>query len=249
MKQQTIHEQVHYRDIAAGLKTGDLALFHGNSWISKAIQRLTGNPYSHVGMIVRVQDLQEYATEEYDLYGADPDEVYFFESTLRRESLPDLLSKMWDMREHDHAVHPGVQLVSLKDAFCYYDCQKIGTFNIRKLTVDGEMKFERLWGFMNEVDARPFPKMVVMLAHWIEGLLGIPCSFTTFFCAELVAKSYEALGLLVIHRHKNPANSYSPSSFSSSNKKLGLEMGGELGDELVIILDDCPDGSSGGGEK
>ena len=70
-----------------------------------------------------------------------------------------------------------------------------------------------------------------------------------FFCAELVAKSYEALGLLIIDSQHKPANAYSPSSFSSSNKHLDLEMGGELGDELVIILDDCPEGSSGGGKK
>jgi hypothetical protein len=239
MKKKTKHETVHYREIAPELKTGDLALFHGNSWISKAIQRFTRNPYSHVGMIVRVQDLQEYATEEDDLYGADPEEVYFFESTLRRESLPDLLIKK--------QVHPGVQLVSLREAFCYYDCQQIGTFNIRQLSVEGDLFYQRLWEYMKDVDARPFPKMVVMLAHWIEGLLGIPCSFSTYFCAELVAKSYEALGLLELHAGHNPANSYSPSKFSSSYKKLDLKLGGKLGDEIVILLDDCPPDSFGGG--
>lgn len=221
---------VHYDDVAPTLQTGDVALFHGNSWISKAIQKATGNPYSHVGMVVRIQDVDPGGS----IVGADPDKVYFFESTLRRESLPDYLDHFYDIEKGEPPTHPGVQLVLLRDAFSHYDCQKVGTFNVRRLrgARTPEMR-GALSIFMRQVDRRPFPKLVQMLAHWLEGLFGWPCSLNTFFCAELVAASYQHMGILPgIH----PPNHYAPGDFSSERDGLPLEGGYEMGDEVVVVL-------------
>lgn len=109
-------DAVHYDDISAELQTGDLALFHGNSWISRGIQRATRNPYSHVGLTVRYADISDLG--DGPLRGGNDDEVYFFESNLARESLPDLLDPVWDQRHGTHEIHSGVQLVPLRDAFC-----------------------------------------------------------------------------------------------------------------------------------
>lgn len=222
---------VKYQDIEPKLKTGDVALFHGNSWISKGIQAVTRNPYSHVGMVVRLRDI-----DPNNSLGGDPDRAWFFESTLRRESLPDLLDEVQpDTKEHK--VHAGVQLVLLEDAFSHYDCQKVGTFNIRQLEQfdPGPEVWTALRQLMETVDRRPFPKISVMASHWLEGTFNIRCSLNTFFCAELVARCYMAMSLLDPKKH--PPNYYAPKSFAPEFKHLALPQPTHLGPVQIVALD------------
>ncbi|NND03989.1 MAG: hypothetical protein HKN91_14505 [Acidimicrobiia bacterium] len=229
---------VHFDDAAPHLQTGDLALFHGNSWISRGIQRATRSPYSHIGMVVRYSDIARHGGGP--LLAARDDEVYFFESMLARQSLPDMLDPVWDEERHAHETHSGVQLVSLRDAFCTYDSQKLGAFSIRRLQVPDRSRLDlaALRDLMDTIDKKPYPRGAVVVAHWIEGRLGIPAAFNDFFCAELVALCYEALGLLTINVHHNPANKYSPGEFSS-HQGINLHLDAELEAERVITVDDC----------
>lgn len=233
-------EIVHYDDIAPHLRTGDLALFHGNSWISRGIQRATRSPYSHIGMVVRYRDIKDFGAGE--VRDGDDSMVYFFESMLARESLPDLLDPVYDETNHQHEVHSGVQLVSLRDAFCSYDYQRIGSFSIRHLRLDDRstMDFERLRKLMDTIDKKPYPNGAVVVAHWIQGNLGIKSAFNNFFCAELVALCYEALGLLRIDERRNPANKYSPAAFSSRSGMLDPRLQSALTPEQIVLVDDCP---------
>lgn len=238
-------EVVHYDAFAPQLQTGDLALFHGNSWISRGIQRATRSPYSHIGMIVRYPDIKHYGAGE--LRDAKDDEVYFFESMLARESLPDLLDPVYDEERHEHETHSGVQLVSLRDAFCSYDYQRIGSFSIRQLEVRDRaaLDMERLRELMDSIDKKPYPNGAVVVAHWIQGNLGIPAALNNFFCAELVALCYEAMGLIEIDRRVNPPNKYSPAAFSSSSGILDLRLDAALSPEKIIVVDDCPEVKAG----
>lgn len=253
-----------FDEIAPSLRTGDLALFHGSSWISRTIQRVTGSPFSHVGMIVRYDDIVDRAEDgRPPRDGMEPlefrengrplteeelrAEVWFFESTLASESLPSLLD---EDRRDDEKPHSGVQLVKLRDAFCYYDCQKYGTFNVRQLFVDdpAALDYRRLREFMNETNKKPFPALVVLLAHWITGLLGLPAQLNSYFCAELVAMSYNMLGLLNIDCRQNPANQYSPKRFSAGFEGLHLRLGAFLKPEVIVTVRRCPGDSAGGKE-
>ena len=229
---------LHYDDVAPQLQTGDLALFHGNSWISRGIQRATRSRYSHIGMVVRYSDIVNVG--DGPLLAARHDEVYFFESMLARQSLPDMLDPVWDEKRHAHETHSGVQLVSLRDAFCTYDSQKLGTFSVRRLQVPNreQLDFAALRDLMDTIDKKPYPKGAVVVAHWIEGKLGIPAAFNDFFCAELVALCYEALGLLTLDMRRNPANKYTPGEFSSG-REMELHLGAELDAERVITVDEC----------
>lgn len=238
-------EVVHYDEFAPRLQTGDLALFHGNSWISRGIQRATRSPYSHIGMIVRYGDIRQFGDGE--LRGASDDEVYFFESMLARESLPDLLDPIWDEVRQQHETHSGVQLVSLRDAFCSYDYQRVGSFSIRQLQIENRTVLDMagLRKLMDTIDRKPYPNGAVVVAHWIQGNLGIPAALNNFFCAELVALCYEAMGLIEIDEHRNPANKYSPAAFSSSSGMLDLRLDAVLSPEKVIVVDGCGGDSRG----
>ena len=233
-------EVVHYDDVAPFLRTGDLALFHGNSWISRGIQRATRSPYSHIGMVVRYGDVKEFGAGE--MRAADDSEVYFFESMLARESLPDLLDPVWDGEHQEHEIHSGVQLVSLRDAFCSYDSQRIGSFSIRQLDIgdDVPLDYERLRKLMDSIDKKPYPNGAVVVAHWIQGNLGIKSALNNFFCAELVALCYEALGLIEIDQRR-PANKYSPAAFSSRSGILDPRLQSALSPEQIVVVDDCPE--------
>ncbi len=248
MQRRSLHPQgdaVHYDEIAPALRTGDLALFHGTSWISRGIQRATRSPYSHIGMIVRYGDIKDFGAGE--MRGADDSEVYFFESMMARESLPDLLDPVWDEVRKEHEVHSGVQLVSLRDAFCAYDYQRFGSFSIRQLQLQDRttLDFAGLRNLMDSIDKKPYPNGAVVVAHWIEGNLGIPAALNSFFCAELVALCYEALGLIEIDEHKNPANKYSPAAFSSRSGMLDPRLQSALSPEQIIVVDDCPEVKAG----
>lgn len=236
---------VHYDDIAPDLRTGDLALFHGNSWISRGIQRATRSPYSHIGMIVRYGDIRDFGNGA--MRDAADSEVYFFESMLARESLPDLLDPVYDELRHEHETHSGVQLVSLRDAFCSYDYQRVGSFSVRQLEIEDRsaLDFESLRNLMDRIDKKPYPNGAVVVAHWIQGNLGIKSALNNFFCAELVALCYEALGLLEIDERRNPANKYSPAAFSSRSGMLDPGLQSALSPEKIVVVDDCPEVTKG----
>jgi hypothetical protein len=42
---------VDYAEIRDGIKDGDIVLFRGKSWVSRAIRWVTGSPYSHSGVV------------------------------------------------------------------------------------------------------------------------------------------------------------------------------------------------------
>ena len=46
-----------YEDIRSKLKSGDLLFTSGNYWVSKAIRKLTDSPWSHVGIVFKMEKL------------------------------------------------------------------------------------------------------------------------------------------------------------------------------------------------
>jgi hypothetical protein len=86
---------------------------------------------------------------------------------------------------------------------------------------------------VNEYDGRRFPTSVSLAGHWLRGRVRRGVSYEDIYCAELVALTFQRMGLL---SEKRPANWYDPGRFWSGDR-LALEGGAELGAEVAVTID------------
>lgn len=195
---------IPYETIRSELATGDIVLFAGTGFTSRLIQRATRCRWSHVAMVVHAPDL---------------DMLALWESTTS-SGLEDLRS--------GRAVR-GVQLVPLSDRVRTYD----GAIAVRRLEgvnlgrLDERQKLAEIRG---ELRGRPYEKsMLELAAAALEGSNGGSEDLSSLFCSELVAETYQRLGLLP---GGIPSNDYSPADFSAASGMRLLK--GALGPEIVL---------------
>jgi hypothetical protein len=137
-------------------------------------------------------------------------------------SLPDVWTG-----EHQR----GVQLHLLADAVTIWR-QKYGQRAwVRQLDGPIERHHEdRLMEVIGRFDGRPFPRMGGLVRQWIRARVRRrPSSLETIYCAELVAATYQHMGLLPDHR---PASWYDPGKFWSGDAielVAPFKLGGEVG--------------------
>ena len=74
---------------------------------------------------------------------------------------------------------------------------------------------DRLMEVIDRFDGRPFPSTLGLLRRWLKGRVRRSSSLETVFCAELVATTYQHMGLLDPAR---PASSYDPGRFWSGDR-------------------------------
>ena len=170
--------------------TGDIWLFRGRSIADRAIQTLTNSPVNHVGMVVAIDDLPPL----------------LWHAELGR-SLPDV----WTGERQR-----GVQL--------HYLAQAVTTWNekygqrawVRPLrgTIEREHE-DRLMKVIDSFDGRAFPTTLGLARGWVTGRFRRSTSLETVYCAELVATTYQAMGLLPKAR---PASWYDPGAFWSGDR-------------------------------
>jgi hypothetical protein len=88
---------------------------------------------------------------------------------------------------------------------------------------------DRIMETIDRLDGRPFPSALRVARGWVLGRLRRhDTSFETVFCAELVATTYQAMGLLPASR---PARAYDPGTFWSGDAIELVEpysLGGEI---------------------
>jgi hypothetical protein len=191
-------------------RTGDLWIFRGSSTADRAIRLSTNAPVNHVGMAVALDDLPPL----------------LWHAELGR-SLPDLWSG-------DH--HRGVQLHDLTAAVSVW-ANRYGQHGwLRQLDrpVTREME-DALLRTIARLDGTPFPSTTAMAARWLAGRVPLrrhrpDAAVETAYCAEVVATTYQAMGLLPDHVHPG---SYDPGSFWSGDR-LGLLGGARLGAEIAV---------------
>jgi hypothetical protein len=169
--------------------TGDLWLFRGRSVADRAIRTVTNSPVNHVGMVVALDDLPPL----------------LWHAELGR-SLPDVWTG---------AHQRGVQLHRLTDAVATWR-ERYGQRAWVRL-LDGRIERhheDRLMEAIARFDGRPFPTTLGLARQWVNGRLRRHTTLEAVYCAELVAATYQHMGLLPPRR---PASWYDPGSFWSGD--------------------------------
>jgi hypothetical protein len=214
-------------------RTGDLWIFRGRSAADRMIQLTTNSPVNHVGMAVVLEDLPPL----------------MWHAELGRS-----LRDMWTGKHHR-----GVQLHDLHDAVTVWARRYGQRAWLRQLTspITREME-DAVLRTIARLDGTPFPSTVQLAGRWAKGrvppirqvlplpqipaIRGLPAvrekkvpgqpALETAYCAEVVALTYEAMGLLPAGRRPNW---YDPGRFWSGDD-LELRAGAELGDEITVEL-------------
>jgi hypothetical protein len=179
-------------EAVATAATGDLWLFRGRSFADRAIQTVTNAPVNHVGMAVAIDDLPPL----------------LWHAELGR-SLPDV----WTGERQR-----GVQLHVLRDAVTTW-ASKYGQRAWVRQLAGGAVTREhedRLMEVVDRYDGRAFPTTPGLLRQWATGRVRRrEAKLETIYCAELVATTYQHMGLLPKRR---PASWYDPGKFWSGDR-------------------------------
>jgi hypothetical protein len=175
-------------DVAA---TGDLWLFRGRSLADRAIQTVTNSPVNHVGMVVALDDLPPL----------------LWHAELGR-SLPDV----WTGERQR-----GVQLHRLDEAVETWRGRYGQRAWVRQL--EGKLQRhheDRLMEAIERFEGRPFPTPLPLARQWLTARVRRrEARLETVYCAELVAATYQHMGLLPARR---PASWYDPGRFWSGDR-------------------------------
>jgi hypothetical protein len=193
-------------DAVATASTGDIWLFRGRSVADVAIRAVTNSPVNHVGMVVALDDLPPL----------------LWHAELGR-SLPDV----WTGERQR-----GVQLHLLGEAVKTWNERYRQRAWVRQLEGAIERHHEdRLMEVIERFDGRPFPTMPGLVRQWVTGRLRRNrSSLETVYCAELVATTYQHMGLLPSRR---PASWYDPGRFWSGDR-IELIAPFALGGEIAV---------------
>ena len=200
-------------------RTGDLWLFRGHSAADHAIRFTTNAPVNHVGMAVTLDDLPPL---------------------MWHAELGKSLRDVWT---GDH--HRGVQLHDLRDAVRVWAHRYGQRAWLRQLsvTVTPEME-DAVLRTIARLDGTPFPSTARLAGRWLGGRVRrravSDAALETAYCAEVVALTYQAMGLLPADR---APNWYDPGRFWSGDD-LDLLQGATLGQEIeVSVPPGVPDSS------
>lgn len=192
-------------------RTGDIWLFRGSTMADRAIQTFTNAPVNHVGMAVVLDDLPPL------LWHAE-----------LGKSLPDV----WTGKHQR-----GVQLHDLHDAVTTWTTKYRARAWLRQLTPDVTREMEdAVLRTISRLDGRPFPTTPGVIRGWVAGRFSHLAKAETIYCAELVAATYTAMGLLGTARAQNW---YDPGRFWSGDN-LGLENDASLGREISVAVPASP---------
>jgi hypothetical protein len=193
-------------EAVAAAHTGDIWLFRGKSMADRAIRAVTNSPVNHVGTVVALDDLPPL----------------LWHAELGR-SLPDVWSG-----KHQR----GVQLHMLVDAVRTWDERYGQRAWTRALEGQIERHHEdRLMEVIARFDGHPFPTTAGLARQWLTGRFRRSSSLEAIYCAELVATTYQAMGLLPKRR---PASWYDPGRFWSGDR-IQLVPPFVLGGEVPVV--------------
>lgn len=195
-------------------RTGDLWLFRGRSIADRAIRQATNSPVNHVGMAVVLDDLPPL----------------MWHAELSRS-----LTDVWTGGKHR-----GVQLHDMREAVVQWHAKYRQQGWLRQLdpAVTPAME-DAVLRTIARLDGTPFPSTARLASRWLRGRAPIPrrpgyqATMESAYCAEVVAATYEAMGLLPDDRRPNW---YDPGRFWSGDE-LELQLGYALGGEIAVTVE------------
>jgi hypothetical protein len=194
-------------------RTGDVWVFRGRTVADRVIQVTTNSPVNHVGMSVVIEDLPPL----------------MWHAELGR-SLLDLWSGT-----HQR----GVQLHDLRAAVLVWATRYGQRAWLRQPAnpVSRQME-DAVLRTIARLDGTPFPATSQLAMRWLRGRLPNVRRTAPFanleaaYCAEVVALTYQAMGLLSDRRR---SNWYDAGRFWSGDN-LELAGGARLGEEIAVHI-------------
>jgi hypothetical protein len=197
--------RVTLAEAASIAASGDVWLFTGRKLADRAIRAATNSPVNHVAMVLAIDDLPPL------LWHAE-----------LGSSLPDV----WTAKHQR-----GAQLHRLVDAAETWVNRYGQSAYFRQLTptVSAEAENAAL-GVVAENSGRRFPSTGSLARRWLLGRVRRGVSLEDMYCAELVAITYQRMGLLGDER---PPNWYDPGRFWSGDR-LVLSGDATLGAEIAV---------------
>jgi hypothetical protein len=194
-------------------RTGDVWLFRGHTAADRAIRIATNSPVNHVGMSVVLDDLPPL----------------MWHAELGR-SLPDA----WSGKRQR-----GVQLHDLHDAVLIWANKYGQRAWLRQLDkpVSREME-DAVLRTIARMDGTPFPSVRRLASRWLSGRIPVvrqqagETDLETAYCAEVLAVTYQAMGLLPASRRPSW---YDAGRFWSGDE-LRLSGGFALGGEIAVSI-------------
>ena len=198
---------VSLEEAASITRSGDVWLFTGNKLADRAIRAATNSPVNHVAMVLALDDLPPL----------------LWHAELGR-SLPDV----WTGTNQR-----GAQLHRLIDAASTWVNRYGQRAFFRQIDPIATAAMEdRALAVVEEMTARRFPTTARLVSRWLKGRARRSASLEYVYCAELVAMTYERMGLLDDRR---PVNWYDPGKFWSGDR-LQLAEGVALGPEIAVAV-------------
>lgn len=198
-------------DAVSHTRTGDVWLFRGRSPADTVIRVATNAPVNHVGMAVVLDDMQPL----------------IWHAELGRS-----LQDQWTGKHQR-----GVQLHDLYEAVRTWNDRYDQRVWLRQLQADVTKPMEdAVLRTIARLDGTPFPSATRLAGRWVKGRARSQASLETLYCAELVATTYQEMGLLVDER---PENWYDPGRFWSGDR-LELTGGAVLRREIEVIVPPLP---------
>ncbi|WP_328395945.1 hypothetical protein [Nocardia sp. NBC_00416] len=201
-------------------RTGDIWLFRGHSTADRMIRMTTNSPVNHVGMSVVIDDLP----------------ALIWHAELGR-SLPD----MWAGN-----AHRGAQLHNLRDAVLTWAHRYDQQAWLRQLDPPATPEMENaVLRTVARLDGTPFPSTAALAGRWFRGRVRLPRRSSrppaareveNAYCAEIVAATYQAMGLLPENRSPDW---YDPGRFWSGDR-LHLSGGQVLSGEIAVRAPAAP---------
>jgi hypothetical protein len=195
-------------------RTGDIWVFRGRAPADRAIQSLTNSPVNHVGMAVALDDLPPL---------------------MWHAELGKSVRDVW-AGKHQR----GVQLHDLRAAVTVWATRYRQNAWLRQLEPPATREMDdAVLRTIARLDGMPFPSSTQLAWRWMRSRVPDKLSrrgmraMETVYCAEVVAATYQAMGLLPVGR--NPSW-YDPGRFWSGDT-LRLLGGARLGDEIAVVVD------------
>jgi hypothetical protein len=192
-------------EAAALTRSGDVWLFTGRKVADRAVRAATNSPVNHVAMALAIDDLPPM----------------LWHAELGRSS-----RDLWTGE-----LQRGAQLHLLVDAVSVWVNRYGQRACFRQLDPAASTDMENAaLAVIDEYSGRRFPTGAKMVRSWLRGRLRRTASYEDVYCAELVAITYQRMGLLDDRR---PANWYDPGRFWSGDR-LALDGDARLGQEIAV---------------